>query len=249
MKVIAIAIQKGGTGKSTTAVNLAAALADHGQKVLLIDNDPQGSVTGYCNVKYDRTITDVYNGERLQAVVTPWIEGIDIIPSDILLTQAEQDIARRKDRLIILKQAISGMKAAYDFCIIDTAPGLGLLTVNALTAADKVIIPLEPTPAAVNSLQLFFDTLKSVKQINPGLSYTVLWTFYDARLKLHQAAKEAAAAAAIPSYSVAIVRNVRTAEAFGEHEPLLTYDPANKNNATYKAIAEMELSNGTIKDI
>ena len=242
MKIIAIAIQKGGTGKSTTAVNLAAALADHGQKVLLIDNDPQGSTTDYCNVKYDRTITDVYKGENILTTVTPWIEGIDVIPSDILLTQAEQDISRRTDRLTILKQAISRMNNAYDFCIIDTAPGLGILTVNALAAADKVIIPLEPTPAAVKSLHLFLDTLDNVKKINPGLTYSVLWTFYDARLKLHQAAKEAAAAAAITSYSVAIVRNVRTAEAFGAHEPLLTYDPTNKNNAAYKAIAEMEIT-------
>jgi len=239
MRTIALAIQKGGTGKSTTAVNLAAALAERGNKVLLIDNDPQGTATNYSDVTYSHTISDVYHGLNLQAAAAPWIPGIDIVPSDILLTQAEQDITQRKDRYMILKNAISCM-TAYDFCIIDTAPGLGLLTINALAAADKIIIPLEPSPATVKSLQLFFDTLDMIRPANPGLSYMVLWTFYDGRLKLHQAADEAAAAANIPLYPVTIARNVRTAEAFGAHEPLLTYDPGNKNNAAYRTIAEME---------
>ncbi len=240
MKTIAIAIQKGGTGKSTTAVNLAAALAERGNKVLLIDNDPQGSMTIYSDVTYSHTISDVYEGWSLRNVVIPWIERIDLAPSDITLTQAEQDIAQREDRYFILKKAISHMNKDYDFCIIDAAPGLGLLTVNALTAADKVIIPLEPTPAAVQSLQLFFDTLTTIKQANPALTYSLLWTFFDSRLKLHQAAAEAIAAQEINIYPVTIARNVRTAEAFGEHEPLLTYDPGNKNNAAYRTIAEME---------
>lgn len=241
MKTITISIQKGGTGKSTTAVNLAAALTAQGKKVLLIDNDPQGTLTDYCNVKYDHTITDVYNGENVLTVATPWIDNIDLIPSDILLTQTEQDITPKGDRLTILKQALSNM-TVYDFCIIDTAPGLGLLTVNALTAANKIIIPLEPTPAAVKSLRLFFDTLENVKQINPELTYSVLWTFYDTRLKLHRAAIEAANTAGITAYPVTISRNVRTAEAYGAHEPLQVYDPSNRNNSAYKTIAEMEIT-------
>lgn len=240
MKTIAIAIQKGGTGKSTTAVNLAAALAERGNKVLLIDNDPQGSTTFYSNVTYSHTISDVYHGRILQDVITPWIEGIDTVPADITLTQVDGEILNMKDPYFILRNAISCMKSAYDFCIIDTAPGLGMLAVEALAAADKVIIPMEPTPIDMRSLFLFFETLDSVKPINPNITYQILWTSYNPRLKLHQAAIEAAAAQNLNIYPVAIVNNVRTAEAVGAHEPLLTYDPGNKNNAAYRTIAEME---------
>ena len=240
MKTIALAIQKGGTGKSTTAVNLAAALAERGNKVLLIDNDPQGSTTFISNVAYSHTITDVYHGERLQDAVTPWLEGIDVVPADITLTQVDEEIREMKNRFFILKNALSCMKTVYDFCIIDAAPSLGMLTVDALAAADKVIIPLEPTPTAMRSLFLFFDTLDSVKPINPNIEYQILWTSYNPRLKLHQAALEAATAKALNIYPVAIVSNIRTAEAAGAHEPLLTYDPGNKNNAAYRTIAEME---------
>lgn len=241
MKTIAIAIQKGGTGKTTTAVNLAAALAAEGQKVLLIDNDPQGSTTFYSNIKNSHTISDVYKGVRLQDVATPWIEGVDVVTSDIILSQTEIEITGKRNWQLILKQAISHMNKTYDFCIIDAPPSLGPLTINVLAAADKVIIPLEPTPTAFRSLFLFFDTLDSMKRINPNLSYQILWTSYNPRLKLQQAAFEIAATKDLNIYPVAIVPNVRTAEAAGAHKPLLTFDPGNKNNAAYKTIAEMEM--------
>lgn len=240
MKTIAVAIQKGGTGKTTTAVNLAAALAERGNKVLLIDNDPQGSTSFYCDVTNSHTICDVYRGAPVKDAATPWIEGIDVVLADIELSEIGSDLMERGDRFFILKNAISCVKNDYDFCIIDTAPGLLLLTVDALAAADKVIIPMEPTPTAMRSLYLFFETLDNVRPYNPGLSYQILWTSYNPRLKLHQAALEAAAAQQLSIYPVAIVNNVRTAEAVGAHEPILAYDPGNKNNAAYRTIAEME---------
>ena len=241
MKTIAISVQKGGSGKTTTAANLAAALTSLGQRVLLIDNDPQSSLSFYCNLTHDITMTDVYRGRPIKAAVQQW-EGIDVISADIELSEVEREITERKDRRDILHKALSCMNQSYDFCIIDTAPGLGLLTVNALMTADHVIIPMEPNPADIWGLELFMSTLNQIRRAKPGLTYKILLTSFNDRLKLHQAAKEAAERRSLELYPVTISRNVRTAEAWGAHEPLLTYDPGNKNNIAYKTIAEMEMN-------
>lgn len=242
MKTIAVSVQKGGSGKTTTSANLAAAITAQGKRVLLIDNDPQSSLTLYCNLKQGKTITDVYRGNAaVQEIVQDW-HGIDAVGADILLSQVENEISERKDRRDILHSALSGVDQVYDFCIIDTAPGLGLLSVNALMASDHVIIPMEPNPADIWGLELFLSTLNQIKKVKPGLTYKILLTSYNDRLKLHHAAKEAVERRSLNLYPVTVVRNVKTAEAWGAHEPLLTYDPGNKNNIVYKKIAEMEIS-------
>lgn len=242
MKTIAISVQKGGCGKTTTSVNLAAAIAAEGKRVLLIDNDPQSSLTLYCNLPREKTITDVYRGNSaIRDIVQDW-HGIDAVPADILLVQVESEIADKKNRRNILRSALSAVDENYDFCIIDTAPGLGLLSVNAIMAADHVIIPMEPNPADIWGLELFMSTLNQIKKAKPDLTYRILLTSYNDRLRLHQSAKEAAEARGLNLYPVTIARNVKTAEAWGAHESLLTYDPKNKNNITYKTIAEMEIA-------
>ena len=241
MKTIAISVQKGGSGKTTTTANLAAAIAAKGKRVLIIDNDPQSSLTLYCNLKHEKTMADVYRGTAaIREIVRDW-HGMDAVPADILLSQVENEISARKDRRDILRKALASVDQDYDFCIIDTAPGLGLLSVNALMASDHVIIPMEPNPADIWGLELFLSTLNQIRKARPGLTYRILLTSYNDRLKLHHAAKEAVERRGLDLYPVTIVRNVRTAEAWGAHEPLLTYDPGNKNNIAYNTIAEMEI--------
>ena len=242
MKTIALSVQKGGCGKTTTAANLAAALSALGKRVLLIDNDPQSSLTLYCNLKYEKTLTDVYRGTAaVPEIVREWY-GTEAAPADIMLSQVESEISQRKDRRDILRNALSDMNRTYDFCIIDTAPGLGLLTVNALMAADHVIIPMEPNPADIWGLELFMSTLNEIRKAKPELTYKILLTSYNDRLKLHQKVKEAIELRELELYPVTITRNVRTAEAWGAHKPLSEYDPGNKNNIAYNTIAEMEIS-------
>lgn len=243
MKIISISVQKGGSGKTTTAANLAAAIAAQGKRVLLVDNDPQLSLTLYCNLIHDKkTMTDVYRRAAAIREITQDWHGIDAAPADILLSQVEREIENRPDRLDILSKALSHMNQVYDFCIIDTPPGLGLLTVNALLAADHVIIPVEPKPADIWGLELFFDTLNQIRRAKPGQTYKILLTSFNDRLKLHRQTRDAITARNLDLYPVTIANNTRTAEAWGAHEPLLIYDPGNKNNLAYKTIAEMEIT-------
>ncbi len=242
MKTIAVSVQKGGSGKTTTTANLAAAIAACGKRVLLIDNDPQSSLTLYCNLKHEKSMTHVYRGTAsIREIIQEW-KNMDAAPSDIVLSQIENEISQRKDRRDILRKALTIVDQDYDFCIIDTAPGLGLLSVNALMASDHVIIPMEPNPADIWGLELFMGTLNQIRKAKPELTYKILLTSYNDRLKMHKTAKEAVERLGLNTYPVAVARNIKTAEAWGAHEPLLAYDPGNKNNIAYKTIAEMEIT-------
>lgn len=247
MKIIAVSVQKGGTGKTTTVYNVAAELAATGRRVLLVDIDPQATLTCFSGVEVEpgNDIASVFGDAKpgnktILDIVQPFSEGIDIAPGSIDLAYTELTITGRLGRESILKKALTAAAPRYDVCIIDTPPSLGLLTINGLAAADSVLIPIQPTSADIRGLQLFLQTLQDMKEINPELSVMgILLTMYDKRLQLHRQAADELQAAGLPVLSCSVTRSVRIAESGGESVPLREYDPRNQNNDTYKAIAEM----------
>lgn len=247
MKTIAIAVQKGGTGKTTTAHNVAAEIAATGRRVLLIDIDPQATLTGSVRIipQQGKDLAAVLGGVKpgtveLSDIVQSVSNGIDIAPGSIDLAYTELAIVGRLGREAILKKALQAAAPCYDVCIIDTPPSLGMLTINSLAAADCVLIPLQPTANDIRGLQAFLQTLQDMKEINPGLYILgILLTRYDKRLQLHKQAAEEIRAAGLPLLDCVVTQSVRIAETGGQCQPLREYDPKNPNNETYKAIADM----------
>lgn len=247
MKTIAIAVQKGGTGKTTTTFNLAGELFNKGKRVLLIDADPQANLTTDTGVLVEpgRDLASVFGDSKpgplkLSDIILNYSEGIDIAPCSIELASAEMLISVRMGRENILKKALLPVSDSYDFCLIDTPPSLGLLTINALSAASSVLVPILPAAHDIHSLQLFLQTIQDMKDINPELTLSgVILNRYDKRLQLHRQAAEEIRAAGLPLVEPFITQSVRITEATGEHKPLLKYDPKNPNNAAYSAIADL----------
>jgi chromosome partitioning protein len=237
---IAIAIQKGGSGKTTTVYNVAAELAAAGKRVLALDLDAQATLTNYANVSVNNSMAAVFDGRRtLQEIITTTGSGFDLAPGSIDLTMSELTLTARIGRENVLKKALQSIDTLYDIAIIDTPPALGLLTINSLAAADYVLSTLQPQAADIWSLQLFLQTIAQVKdEINPGLKFVgVILTFYDGRLKLHQQAINEISAAGIRIIGT-IARSVRIAEAAGEYKALRDYDPRNPQNEAYQRIAK-----------
>ena len=234
MVIIAIANQKGGVGKTTTAAAMGAILADHGRRVLLVDMDPQSSLTYTLGIApaAGASLADVIGGARkIQDIIKTISPGLDIAPADIRLSGIEIELAKKLiGRELVLKQILQGLP--YDVCILDCPPALSLLTVNALCAARAVIVPTLPAAADIHGLGLFLETLETIRQINPLELLGVLVVQYDPRLIMHNQALETIKGAGLRVIGI-IPRSVKVQEASAAKQPVTAYDPQNKTSEAY----------------
>ncbi|MGG3841346.1 ParA family protein [Anoxybacillus kestanbolensis] len=251
-KIIAIANQKGGVGKTTTAVNLSACLAHMGKKTLLVDIDPQGNATSGIGVEkheieqcaYDLLVDEV----DVRQVIRPTnIDRLHIIPATIQLAGAEIELVPIVSREVRLQKALSSIKDAYDFIIIDCPPSLGLLTINALTSADTVLIPVQCEYYALEGLSQLLNTIRLVqKHLNSNLRIEgVLLTMFDARTNLGiQVIQEVKKYFREKVYETIIPRNVRLSEAPSHGKPIILYDAKSRGAEVYADFAKEVIANG-----
>lgn len=245
-KIIAIANQKGGVGKTTTSINLAASLGVLEKKVLLIDADPQANATSGLGINVESVEIGTYqllehSNSAKEAIVATDTPNLDIIPSHIDLVAIEIELVDKDDREYMLKVALADIKNEYDFIIIDCAPSLGLLTLNALTAADAVIIPIQCEYFALEGLGKLLNTIKSVQKIhNPELDIEgLLLTMYDSRLRLsNQVVEEVQKHFNNMVFQTIIQRNVRLSEAPSYGENIIKYDASSKGATNYLSLAK-----------
>lgn len=249
-KIIAIANQKGGVGKTTSAVNIAACLGHLKKKTLLIDIDPQGNATsglGFNKKDMERSSYHLMIGEikAEEAIVKTEFKKLDLIPANMELAGAEIEMVDMEDRINILKKGIVGIKEAYDFIIIDCPPSLGLVTLNALNACDTVLIPIQCEYYALEGLSQLMATVRQVKKkYNPSLDVEgVLLTMFDGRLNLTmQVVSEVKKFFPNKVYKTVIPRNVRLSEAPSFGQPVMYYDKSSKGTKAY-----LELSKEIVK--
>lgn len=244
-KIIAIANQKGGVGKTTTSVNLAASLGVLEKKVLLIDADPQANATSGLGIDVEQVEFGTYqllehSIEASKAILSTGSPNLDIIPAHIDLVAIEIELVDQEEREYMLKKAILPLKENYDYILIDCAPSLGLLTLNALTASDSVIIPIQCEYFALEGLGKLLNTIKSVQKIhNNKLDIEgLLLTMYDSRLRLsNQVVEEVQKHFDEMVFSTIIQRNVRLSEAPSYGESIINYDAASKGASNYLSLA------------
>ncbi|MGZ0014727.1 ParA family protein [Yeosuana sp. AK3] len=245
-KIIAIANQKGGVGKTTTSINLAASLGVLEKKVLLIDADPQANATSGLGINVETVELGTYqllehSNTAREAIISTDTPNLDIIPSHIDLVAIEIELVDKDEREYMLKKALADIKHDYDYILIDCAPSLGLLTLNALTAADAVIIPIQCEYFALEGLGKLLNTIKSVQKIhNPELDIEgLLLTMYDSRLRLsNQVVEEVQKHFNNMVFQTIIQRNVRLSEAPSYGENIIKYDASSKGAANYLSLAK-----------
>jgi len=245
-KIIAIANQKGGVGKTTTSVNLAASLGVLEKKVLLIDADPQANASSGLGIDIETVSVGTYqvieqSNPASEAIIKSSAPNVDVIASHIDLVAIEIELVDKENREYMLKQALAPIKDHYDYILIDCAPSLGLLTLNALTAADSVVIPIQCEYYALEGLGKLLNTIKSVQKIhNPELDIEgLLLTMYDSRLRLsNQVVEEVQKHFNNMVFDTIIQRNVKLSEAPSFGESIINYDATSKGATNYLHLAQ-----------
>jgi chromosome partitioning protein len=245
-RIISITNQKGGVGKTTTSINLSAALAESGKKVLTIDSDPQGNSTSGLGIDKNKLTKSLYNvllGEASieEVIIKTCVKNLSILPTNINLAGAEIELLSYKDRENILKKLLEPYKLTYDYILIDCPPSLNVLTINALTASDTLIVPVQCEYYALEGLTQLLQTIDLVKsKLNPSLVLEgVVFTMYDSRVNLSMQVVEEVNKYLQPNiYRAIIPRNVRLSEAPSHGIPITQYDPKSKGAVAYRELAE-----------
>jgi chromosome partitioning protein len=244
-RVISIASQKGGVGKTTTAINLGACLAQEGRRTMIVDIDPQGNATSGLGINGNDQRSSIYEAllgqvDLTQSVMPTALANLDLVPAGQRLSGAEVELVGLMARETRLRNCLAPLRDGYDFVLVDSPPSLGLLTVNSLTASDSVLIPLQCEYLALEGLTQLIGAIRLVQDhLNPGLRIEgVLLTMFDARLNLsQQVADEARKFFSERVYKTVIPRNVRLSEAPSFGKPIVLYDPHSSGAESYRELA------------